>query len=186
MKIIANNINTGNILEHKGKLWRVSKLSHTQPGKGGAFIQAEMKDILNGTKLNERFRSSENVERVILDEKEMQYLFSDGETHTFMDNTSFEQVELSEDVIGEQYVWLIESMEVKVSFYEEKPISVELPKHVKMTVVEAEAAIKGQTVTSSYKTSKAENGQTVMVPQFIEAGEVIVISTADGSYVERA
>ena len=186
MKIIANNINTGNILEYKGKLWKVSKLSHTQPGKGGAFIQAEMKDIINGTKLNERFRSSENVERVILEEKEMQYLFSDGDNYTFMDMTNYEQIEINEETIGEQKVWLTESMEVKVSFHEEKPLSIELPKQVIMTIVEAEAAIKGQTVTSSYKTSKVENGQTVMVPQFIESGEKIVISTIDGTYVERA
>lgn len=186
MKIIANNINTGNILEHKGKLWKVAKLSHTQPGKGGAFIQAEMKDIINGTKLNERFRSSENVERVVLDEKEMQYLFSDGDAFTFMDMTNYEQIEIRKDVLGEQVVWLTENMDVKISFYEEKPLSIELPKYVTMTIVEAEASIKGQTVTSSYKTSKVENGQTVMVPQFIEAGEKIVIGTADGTYLERA
>lgn len=186
MKIIANNINTGNILEYKGKLWKVSKLSHTQPGKGGAFIQAEMKDIINGTKLNERFRSSENVERVILDEKEMQFLFADGESYTFMDMTNYEQIEINESVLGEQVVWLTENMDVKIMFHDEKPLSIELPKYVTMTITEAEASIKGQTVTSSYKTSKVGNGQTVMVPQFIEPGEKIVISTADGTYLERA
>jgi elongation factor P len=186
MKIIANNISTGNILEHKGKLWRVSKLSHTQPGKGGAFIQAEMKDIIAGTKLNERFRSSENVEKVVLDEIDMQYLFADGSNYVFMNMANYEQIEIAEDVIGEQVVWLMENMDVRVAFYDEKALSVELPKYVTMTIVEAEGSIKGQTVTSSYKTSKVSNGQTVMVPQFIEAGEKIVISTADGTYLERA
>lgn len=186
MKIIANNINVGNILEHKGKLWRVAKLSHTQPGKGGAFIQAEMKDIVGGTKLNERFRSTENVERIILDEKEMQFLFDDGENYTFMDNNNFEQIEIHAETLGDQKVWLQEGMNVQIAFHEEKPISIELPKHVVMEITEAEASIKGQTVTSSYKTSKVENGQTVMVPQFIEAGEKIVINTNDGTYVERA
>jgi len=186
MKIIANNISIGNILEYKGKLWRVAKLSHTQPGKGGAFIQAEMKDIITGTKLNERFRSSENVERIVLEEKEMQFLFDEGDRYTFMDNTSYEQIELNADTIGDQRVWLQESMIVTVAFYEEKPLSVTLPNHVTMEIIEAEGSIKGQTVTSSYKTSKAENGQTVMVPQFIESGEKIVINTNDGTYVERA
>ncbi|MCP4355362.1 MAG: elongation factor P [Proteobacteria bacterium] len=186
MKIIANNISIGNILEYKGKLWRVAKLSHTQPGKGGAFIQAEMKDILSGTKLNERFRSSENVERITLEENEMQFLFKEGDVYTFMDNTNYEQIELNSETIGDQRVWLQESMIVTVAFHEEKPLSVTLPKHVTMEVIEAEGSIKGQTVTSSYKTSKAENGQTVMVPQFVEAGEKIVINTNDGTYVERA
>lgn len=186
MKINGNQIKPGMILEFKGNLWRVSKISHTQPGKGGAYTQAEMKDIVNGTKLNERFRSSETVERAVLEQRPMQYLYNDGEGFVFMDNTSYEQVTINEDVLGEQAVWLSENMEVMIEFYQEKAIGVELPQQVTLEVVEAEATVKGQTQSSSYKPSQVSNGETVMVPQFISAGERIVINTEDGSYVERA
>lgn len=186
MKINGNQIRPGMILEFKGNLWRVSKISHTQPGKGGAYTQAEMKDIVNGTKLNERFRSSETVERAVLEQRPMQYLYNDGEGFVFMDNTSYEQVTLHEEVIGEQHVWLSENMEVQVEFYQENPISVQIPMQVTLEIVEAEASVKGQTQSSSYKPCKVSNGETIMIPQFIGAGERIVINTEDGSYVERA
>lgn len=186
MKINGNQIRPGMVLEHQGKLWRVAKISHTQPGKGGAYTQAEMKDIVNGTKLNERFRSAESVERARLDQVEMQYLYDDGVALNFMDNSSYEQIAIAYDVVGDARVWLQENMTVQMEMYEGNPIGVEIPEKVTMKILEAEAAIKGQTQSSSFKPAVVENGETVLVPQFIGAGEVIVINTTDGSYVERA
>lgn len=186
MKINANQIRPGNVLEHQGKLWRVLKIAHTQPGKGGAFVQAEMKEVTQGTKLNERFRSTETIDRAVLEQKQMQYLFSESDMHTFMDMESYEQISISEDIIADAAKWLQESMEIQIEMHEGNPIGVELPNQIIMEILEADAAIKGQTVSSSYKPAKVENGETVMVPQFIESGEKIVVSTADGTYVERA
>ena len=186
MKINGNEIKPGMVLEHQGKLWRVAKISHTQPGKGGAYTQAEMKCITDETKLNERFRSSEKVERARLEQRPMQYLYDDGDDITFMDMTTYEQVSISGDVIGHQKVWLQESMEVKIEMHEESPIGVELPTNVVMEITEADGVVKGQTASSSYKPAKLENGENILVPPFIEAGTKIKISTADGTYVERA
>lgn len=186
MKINGNQIRPGMILEHQGKLWRVSKISHTQPGKGGAYTQAEMKDITHGTKLNERFRSSETVERAVLEQRPMQYLYDDGEALNLMDNTSYEQIAIPHDLAGDSRVWLQENMEVQVEFHEGSPIGMELPAQVILEVTEADAVVKGQTQSSSYKPAKVENGETVMVPQFVKAGDKIVISTTDGAYAERA
>ena len=186
MRLNGNQVKPGMVLEHNGKLWRVAKISHTQPGKGGAYTQVEMKDIVSGTKLNERFRSSETVERAVLEQRPMQFLYDDGEALNLMDNTNYEQIALNYDVAGESRKWMQENMEVKVEFHNENPIGMELPAQVTMDIIEADAVVKGQTASSSYKPSKVENGETVLVPQFVAAGDKIVISTADGTYVERA
>lgn len=186
MKINGNEIRPGMVLEHQGKLWRVAKIAQTQPGKGGAYTQAEMKCITDGTKLNERFRSSESVERARLEQRPMQYLYADGEMLTCMDMTSYEQTSIPSEILGDQLPWLTENMEVKVEFYQENPIGIELPATVEMELIEADGVVKGQTASSSYKPAKASNGQTVMVPPFIEAGTTIVINTADGTYASRA
>lgn len=186
MKINGNSIKPGNIIEHQGKLWRAVKTMHTQPGKGGAYLQVELKDIRTGTKLNERFRSSETVERVRLDEHEYQYLFSDGDDYTFMEQETYEQITLNAELIGDPAVFLQEGMVVTVSSYEGSPISVSLPETVIMELVEADAVVKGQTASSSYKPGKLENGVRVMIPPHIAAGTRIVVNTADATYVERA
>jgi elongation factor P len=186
MKINGNSIKPGNIIEHQGKLWRAVKTMHTQPGKGGAYLQVELKDIRTGTKLNERFRSSETVERVRLDEHEYQFLFAAGDDYTFMEQETFEQITLNAELIGDPAVFLQEGMVVTLQSYEESPISVELPETVIMEIVEADAVVKGQTASSSYKPAKLENGVRVMVPPHVGTGTRIVVNTADATYVERA
>jgi len=187
MKIDGNAIRPGNIIEHQGRLWRAVKTQHVKPGKGGAFLQVELKDIRDGTKLNERFRSSETVERVRLDQKDYQFLYSEGDSYTFMDNDTYEQITLNVDLIGEDAVkFLQESMMVTIESFEEEPISVTLPEHVTLEIVEADAVVKGQTASSSYKPAMLENGVRTLVPPHVESGTRVVINTADGSYVERA
>jgi elongation factor P len=175
------------VIEHQNRLWRAVKIMHTQPGKGGAYLQVELKDIRDGTKLNERFRSSETVERVRLDQRPFQYLYSDGDSYTFMDAETFDQITLTGDMIGNDQVrFLQENMTVTIESHEETPIAVQLPDSVVLQVVEADAVVRGQTAASSYKPALMENGMRVLVPPYIEAGTRIVVSTADGSYVERA
>lgn len=186
MKINANTMRPGNAIQHKGKLWVVVKIQHTQPGKGGAYVQAELKGMLDGTKLNERFRSSEDIERVVLDEADHQFLFEDGENCTFMDTNTYDQINVSKDMIGDPADFLQEGMIVKVCSYEGSPISVELPDTVIMQIVEADAVVKGQTASSSYKPATLENGRRIMVPPHIESETKVVVNTADGSYVEKA
>lgn len=186
MKINGNAVRPGMVLEHQGRLWRVMKTSHTQPGKGGAYLQAEMKDIRDGTKLNHRFRASEDVERVRLDEEEYQYLFREGDTVTLMHQETYDQITVPEELIGEPAVFLQDGMTVTVQSYEGSPISVELPDTVVMEITEAEPVVKGQTASSSFKPAVLENGSKIMVPPHIEAGTRVVVNTADGSYVERA
>ena len=186
MKINGNAIRPGNVIEHKNRLWRAVKIQHTQPGKGGAYLQVELKDIRDGTKLNERFRASEDVERVRLDQKEYQFLFADGDMLTFMDNDTYEQVTVSSDLVGEPVVFLQEGMTVVIESYEDEPISVMLPDTVTMEIVEADPVVKGQTASSSYKPAVLENGTRIMVPPHIESGTRVVVNTADASYVERA
>ena len=187
MKINGNAVRPGNIIEHQGRLWRAVRIQHTQPGKGGAYLQVELRDIRNGSKLNERFRSSETVEQVRLDQKEYQFLYADGDMYTFMDNETYEQISLNNDIIGEAQVsFLQEGMTVTLESYEDSPIGVQLPDSVVLAVTEADAVIKGQTAASSYKPAMLENGVKTMVPPHIETGTRIVVSTADGSYVERA
>ncbi len=187
MKINGNAIRPGNIIEHQGRLWRATKIQHTQPGKGGAYLQVELKDIRGGTKLNERFRSSETVERVRLDQKQYQFLYADGDDYTFMDTETYDQITLNIDFIGEDAArFLQDGMVVTIESYEDSPIGVELPETVAMAIVEADAVVKGQTASSSYKPALLENGVRTMVPPHVEAGTRIVVNTADASYVERA
>ncbi len=186
MKINAIDIKPGNVLEHQGKLWLVMKRELIQPGKGGAFAQIEMRDLRSGNKTNERFRTQETVDRVRLDEKEMQFLYFEGDQATFMDNETFEQVTVAKEMIGEPGDFLSEGMMCTLQLYEGEPMSVTIPQTVTMAVVEADPVVKGQTASSSYKPGKLENGRRVMIPPHVEAGTRIVVNTADGSYVERA
>ena len=186
MKINANSIRPGNVLEHNKKLWLVAKISHTQPGKGGAYVQVEMKDIKNGVKLNERFRSTEDVERAHLDDKEYQYLFTDGDDLVLMDLTTYEQVHVKKELVDESISFLQDEMIITVVSYQNTPIGIELPEEVILKVIEADAVVKGQTAASSNKPAILENNIRVMVPPFIEAGNRIIVKTADATYVERA
>lgn len=186
MKINAIDIKPGNVLEHQNKLWLVVKRDLVQPGKGGAFAQVELRDLRSGSKLNERFRTQETVERVRLDEKDMQFLYMEGDQATFMDVDTFEQVAVPRDLIGDPADFLRDGMVCKVMLHEGTPLSVEMPPNVVMQVVEADPVVRGQTASSSYKPGRLENGRRVMLPPHIEAGTRIVISTADGSYIERA
>ena len=186
MKINGNDIRPGNIIEHKSRLWVATKIQHTQPGKGGAYMQVELKDIRSGTKLNERFRSSETVERVRLDEKEYQYLYGADEELTFMDQETFDQITVNQSLVGEPAVYLQEGMIVTVSSYEGEIVGISLPDTSISKIVEAEPVVKGQTAASSYKPAILENGVRVMVPPHVESGTRIVVNTADNTYVERA
>lgn len=187
MKIDGNAIRPGMVIEHQGRLWRATKIQHTQPGKGGAYLQVELKDIRDGTKLNERFRSSEKVERARLEQTEFQFLFTDGDMHTFMHIETYEQIALSTEAVGEDAVaFLQDGMNVKIETFEEEPLGVELPQHITLEVVEADAVVKGQTASSSYKPAVLENGVKVLVPPHIGAGTRIVIDTREITYVERA
>ncbi len=186
VKDIANNIRPGNILEYKDKLWQVSKIMHTQPGKGGAYMQVEMKDIRNGTKMNERFRSSETVEFVRLEQKDYQYLFMDGDNLTLMSLETYEQINVPKEIVGDSVAFLQDGMTLRVEVYDENPIQAYLPETVVLTVDTADAVVKGQTAASSYKPAIMENGVRVLVPPFIEAGDKLVVRTIDGTYVERA
>jgi elongation factor P len=186
MKINAIDLKPGNVLEHQNKLWLVLKRELVQPGKGGAFAMLEIRDLRSGNKATERFRTQESVERVRLDEKEMQFLYMEGDQATFMDNESFEQVQVPRDVIGDPADFLADGMVCEVMMHEGTPLSVELPPTVTLRIVEADPVVKGQTASSSYKPGKLENGRRVMIPPHVEAGTRIVVNTSDGSYVERA
>ncbi len=186
MKINGNEIRPGFIIEHNKRLWLATKTQHTQPGKGGAYLQVELKDIRSGTKLNERFRSSESVERVRLDEKEFQFLYEEGDDLTFMDQETFEQITIPRSLAGDSAVYLEDGMMVTVSTYEGDIVGVKLPDTVTIKIVEAEPVVKGQTASGSYKPAILENGLRVMVPPHIDSGTRIVVNTADNTYVERA
>ncbi len=186
MKINAIDIKPGNVLEHQNKLWLVMKRELVQPGKGGAFAQVEMRDLRGGNKTSERFRTQETVERVRLDEKEMQFLYMEGDQATFMDNDTFDQVTVPRELIGDPADFLVDGMICTVMMYEGSAISVEMPPNVTMEVVEADPVVRGQTASSSYKPGRLENGRRVMIPPYIEKGTRIVVATADGSFVERA
>ncbi|MGF1623442.1 MAG: elongation factor P [Alphaproteobacteria bacterium] len=187
MKINGNEIRPGNVIDYQGRLWRAVKTQHVKPGKGPAYMQVELKDLRDGTKLNERFRASETVERARLDEKDYQYLFAEGDGFTFMDNETYEQVTMTAEMIGEDNVpFLQENMVVTVESYEGEPIGVTLPQTVVMTIVEADAVVKGQTASSSFKPAVLENGVRIMVPPHIGTGTRVVVNTVDRSYVERA
>ncbi len=187
MKIDGNAIRPGMVIEHKGGLWRAIKTEHTQPGKGGAYLQVELREIRNGTKLNERFRSSEKVERATLEQRECQYLYAEGDSFTFMDNETYEQVTLDIDFIGEEQArFLQDGMTIMMEQHEGSPIGVQLPDTIVAEVVEADAVVKGQTASSSFKPAVLDNGVKVLVPPHIEAGTRIVVRIADGTYSERA
>jgi elongation factor P len=186
VKINANDIRVGNVLEHASKLWIVAKTMHVQPGKGGAFMQVEMKEIKSGSKLNERFRAADTVEKVFLEEMEFQFLYRDGDSLNFMNQETFEQIQLSTSLIGDAIAFLSDGMIVKVCVYDGEPISASLPQTVVLEVVEAEPVVKGQTATSSYKPAVLSNGVKIMVPQHIESGASVVVDTSSASYVERA
>ncbi len=186
MKINAGEIRVGMVLEFKNDLWQVLKTQHVKPGKGGAFAQVEMKSVGKNTKLNERFRSSETVEKASLEENTFNYLYSDENNHFFMDPKSFDQIEIKKDIIGEKGKFLKENLEVSVSFHNENPISVELPNQVKCIINTTDAALKGQTVSSSYKPAIIDNGIKIQVPPFVEAGDEIIIDTRTFEYVKKS
>jgi elongation factor P len=187
MKINANSIRAGNVIEYKNKLWIVAKTpDHTMPGKGGAFVQVEMKEIKSGTKLNERFRSTETVERVRLDQKTYQYLYMDNDNLTLMDLESFEQILVHSELLGEKVAFLQDNMQITLESHENDPIHIFLPDTVTVAIENCEPVVKGQTASSSYKPATLENGLRVMVPPFINSGDKIVVKTEDSTYVERA
>ena len=185
MKINANEIRVGMLLEYKDDLWQVLKTQHVKPGKGGAFAQVEMKSVNKNTKLNERFRSSETVEKAEIDEKKFNFLYIDGDNCHFMDNKTFEQVEIPKSITGEQYKLLKENLEVTISFMEDKPISIKLPNNIECTIESTDAAIKNQTASSSYKPALLDCGIKIDVPPFIESGEKIIIDTRTLEYIKR-
>jgi len=185
MKITAVEVKPGMIIEHKNDYWSVLKAQHVKPGKGGAFNQVELKSIVKGTKLNERFRSSETVEKAELEEKKFNFLYSDDGNCHFMDNKTFEQISISKSVINEKYKLLKENLEVTISFLDEKPISVDLPNNVESIVDVTDAAIKGQTAASSYKPATLDNGVKINVPPFVESGDKIILDTRTLEYVKK-
>lgn len=186
MKINGNEIRPGNVIQHKDGLWVAVKIQAVKPGKGGAFAQVELKNLIDGTKLNERFRASETVERVRLEQKDHQFLYADGDMLTFMDVETYDQIQLPKDFVGERAAFLQDGMTVVVESHEGKPIGVSLPDQVALEVVEAEAVVKGQTAASSNKPAILENGVRVMVPPFIGVGEKIIVDTNEITYVKRA
>ena len=185
MKINAGEIRVGMLLEYKNDLWQVLKTQHVKPGKGGAFAQVEMKSLNKNTKLNERFRSSETVEKASLEETTFNYLYSDEANYFFMDPKTFEQIEIKKQTIGDKGKLLIENLQVSVSFYNENPLSVELPNQVQCKIETTDAALKGQTVSSSYKPATLDNGLNIQVPPFIEAGDEIVVDTRNLEYIKK-
>ena len=185
MKINASEIRVGMLLEYKDDLWQVLKTQHVKPGKGGAFAQVEMKSLNKNTKLNERFRSSETVEKAALDENDFNYSYDDDMNYFFIDPKSFEQIEVKKEIVGEKGKLLTENLEVKISFYNEKPISIELPNQVQCKIETTDAALKGQTVSSSYKPATLDNGLNIQVPPFIESGDEIIIDTRNLEYVKK-
>ena len=186
MKINAVEIRPGNILEYEGGLWRAVKIQHTQPGKGGAYMQVELKNLIDGRKNNIRFRSAETVEKVRLDTKDFQFLFADGDALTFMDKETYDQVTLDRGILGDAAAFLQDGMDVVMETYDERPISVQLPDTIEALIVEADAVVKGQTASSSYKPAVLENGVRVMVPPHIGAGTRIVVDVYEQTYVKRA
>ena len=186
-KIIANLIKPGNVLQHDGGLWVAVKTSHVKPGKGGAFAQVELKNLIDGRKLNERFRSSDTVERVTLEQKTYQYLYEDGDMLVFMDSGTYEQISLHKDFVGEDRArFLTDNMPVEVEFHEERPIGIALPPSVALEIIEADGVVKGQTASGSYKPAKASNGMRIMIPAYLEAGERVLVDTETGEYMRRA
>ena len=185
MKIDGNQLRPGNVIFHQGRLWSIAKTQHTQPGKGGAYMQVELKDLVSGTKKNERFRAAEIVELVYLEEVEYQFLYEDQGTFILMNQDTYDQINVKEQTLSAPASFLREGMIVTVGFYENEPIFVNLPDQVVLKVIEADPVVKGQTAASSYKPAVLENGERVMVPPHIEPGTKVIVDTRDGTYVER-
>ena len=185
MKILGNEIKPGMIIEHKDDLWSVLKAQHVKPGKGGAFNQVELKSVKKGTKLNERFRSSDTVEKIILDDKKFNFLYEDENSCHFMNQTDFEQISINKSLLGEKSKLLKENMEVDVQFYEDQALSVELPTLVELEIDVTDAAIKGQTASSSYKPATLKNGMKIQVPPFINSSDKIILDTRTLEYVKK-
>jgi elongation factor P len=185
MKISAVEVKPGMIIEHKNDYWNVLKAQHVKPGKGGAFNQVELKSITKGTKLNERFRSSETVEKAEIEEKKFNFLYTDEDNCHFMDNKTFEQISITKTLTEEKYKLLKENLEVSISFMDEKPLSINLPNNVECTVDTTDAAIKGQTAASSYKPATLDNGLKINVPPFVESGDKIILDTRTLEYVKK-
>lgn len=186
MKISAFEIRVGSLLEYQGKLWRVLKKNHVKPGKGGAFVQAELKDITGGTKLNERFRSVDTVEKAHVEPRQMQYLYSESDALVFMDNETFEQMHIPREDLEDQLGFLLPNTEVQVNFHNDIPIGIDLPANVVLEVVDTEGVVKGQTATSSGKPAELETGLKITVPPFVNVGDKVKVNTDSGEYVERA
>jgi len=185
MKITGNEIRVGMLIEHKNDLWQVLKTQHVKPGKGGAFAQVEMKSVNRNTKLNERFRSSDTVEKASLDEIKFNYLYEDEDDYYFINPKTFEQINIKKDIIGEKGKLLTENLEVDISFYNESPLSVEMPNQVTCKVKTTDVALKGQTVSSSYKPATLDNGINIQVPPFIESEDEIIVDTRTIEYVKK-
>jgi elongation factor P len=183
MKISGVDIRPGNILEYEGGIWKVAKIQHTQPGKGGAYMQVEMKNLQDGRKTNVRFRSADTVERVRLDTKDFQYLYQDGDMLVFMDKDTYDQIHLPADLVGDAAAFLQDGMDVTLELWDEKPISVELPDQVEATIVEADAVVKGQTASSSYKPALLDNGVRRHVPPHLESGPRLIVDVFERPYV---
>jgi elongation factor P len=186
MKINGNEIRPGNVIEHQGSLWVAVKAQAVKPGKGPAYAQVELKNLINGTKLNERFRASETVERVRLEQKDYQFLYRQDDMLVFMDSETYEQLEIPEDFVGERAAFLQDGMTVTVESHEGKPIGISLPDQVTLQITEAEPVVRGQTASASYKPAILENGVRIMVPPFIVAGEKVIVDTNEITYVRRA
>ena len=185
MKILGNEIKPGMIIKHRNDLWSVLKAQHVKPGKGGAFNQVELKSVKKGTKLNERFRSSDSIERAVLDEKKFNFLYGDENNCHFMDQTNFEQIAINKSLLGEKNKLLKENMEVNVHFYDDQALSVDLPSSVELTITNTDATIKGQTASSSYKPATLENGINIKVPPFINSGDKIILDTNTLEYIKK-
>jgi len=186
MKINGNSIRIGNVIEHKGGLWRAVKTAHTQPGKGGAYLQVELRNLRDGSKLNERFRAAENVERIRLDQRDYQYLYTDGDSYTFMEAETFEQIELNAAMMEAEAHYLQEGMTIQIESFEGEVLGISLPEQITVEVLETDPALKGQTAAASFKPAVVDNGLRTNVPPFVNIGDKVIISTQDGSYVKRA
>ncbi|WP_306250891.1 elongation factor P [Parvularcula sp. IMCC14364] len=186
MKINGNEVRPGNVIQHQDSLWVAVKTDAVKPGKGPAYAQVELKNLLDGRKLNERFRASETVERVRLEQKDHTYLYPEGDSHVFMDAENYEQINISADMLGDRAAFLQDGMQVIVESHEGRPLTIQLPEHVVLEVVETEPTVKGQTASSSYKPAMMDNGLRVMVPPFMTTGERIVVNTTTVEYVKRA
>ena len=185
-KITGNEIRPGNVIEHNGGLWVAVKTHHVKPGKGGAFAQVELRNLRNGSKLNERFRSADKVDRVRLEQKDQQFLYESDGMLVFMDAETFEQIELAADILGERRPFLQDGMTVTIEYYDSEALSVTLPDKVTCAVTETEPVVRGQTAANSFKPALLDNGVKIMVPPFVGQGEAVVVSTETGEYVERA